>query len=72
MAGLGIGFLSVHTIAPELRTRSLVVLDVRGFPRLQSWYVVHRRDKRLPPVVQAFKEFLRDEGAGLLALMLSA
>jgi DNA-binding transcriptional LysR family regulator len=40
---------------------------VRGFPRVQRWYVVHRRHKRLPPVAQAFREFLRDEGAGLLA-----
>ena len=46
-------------------------LDVRGFPRMQSWYVVHRRHKRLPPVAQAFKEFLRDEGAPLLAAMMS-
>jgi len=72
IAGLGIGFLSAHTIAQELRTRSLVVLDVRGFPCVMSWYVVHRRHKRLPPVAQAFKEFLRDEGAGLLALMMAA
>ena len=72
MAGLGIGFLSAHTIAQELRTKSLVVLDVRGFPCVMNWYVVHRRHKRLPPVAQAFKEFLRDEGAGLLALMMAA
>jgi DNA-binding transcriptional LysR family regulator len=39
---------------------------------VQNWYVVHRRDKRLPPVAQAFKEFLRDEGAALLALMMAA
>jgi len=72
MAGLGIGFLSAHTIAQELRTKSLVVLDVRGFPCVMSWYVVHRRHKRLPPVAQAFKEFLREEGADLLALMMAA
>ncbi len=72
MAGLGVGFLSAHTIAQELRTKSLVVLDVRGFPRVLSWYVVHRRHKRLPPVAQAFKEFLRDEGAGLLEAMMAA
>ena len=64
IAGLGIGFLSAHTIAQELRTKSLVVLDVRGFPRVQKWYVVHRRQKRLPPVAQAFKAFLLEEGAG--------
>jgi DNA-binding transcriptional LysR family regulator len=66
MAGLGIGFLSAHTIAQELRTKSLVVLDARGFPKVQQWYVVHRRGKRLPPVAQAFKAFLLEEGAGLL------
>jgi DNA-binding transcriptional LysR family regulator len=71
MAGLGIGFVSAHTIAQELRTRSLVVLDVRGFPRVQKWYVVHRRRKRLPPVAQAFKAFLIEEGAGLLARMMA-
>ena len=66
MAGLGVGFLSRHTLAQELRTESLVVLDVRGFPLVQRWYVVHRRHKRLPPVAQAFREFLREEGADLL------
>jgi DNA-binding transcriptional LysR family regulator len=71
MAGLGIGFLSAHTIAQELRTKSLAVLDVRGFPRVQKWYVVHRRRKRLPPVAQAFKAFLIEEGADMLARIMA-
>jgi DNA-binding transcriptional LysR family regulator len=71
MAGLGIGYLSAHTIAQELRTKSLVVLDVRGFPHVQRWYVVHRREKRLPPVARAFQAFLRDEGAGLLERLMA-
>jgi LysR family transcriptional regulator, low CO2-responsive transcriptional regulator len=66
IAGLGVGYLSAHTISQELRTKSLVVLDVRGFPHVQQWHVVHRRHKRLPPVATAFQEFLRSEGAGLL------
>jgi len=40
---------------------------VEGLPLLLNWYVVHRRTKRLPPVAQAFKDFLLDEGAGLIA-----
>ena len=71
MAGLGVGFLSAHTVAQELRTESLVVLDVRGFPLVQRWYVVHRRHKRLPPVAKAFQDFLRDEGAALLARIMA-
>jgi LysR family transcriptional regulator, low CO2-responsive transcriptional regulator len=63
MAGMGVGFLSAHTISRELKSRSLVVLDVQGFPLVLNWYVVHRRTKRLPPVASAFKAFLLDEGA---------
>ena len=63
MAGLGLGFLSIHTIGQELRSGSLKLLDVQGLPLMLNWYVVHRRDKRLPPVAQAFKDFLLAEGA---------
>ena len=70
IAGMGIGFLSAHTIAQELRAGSLKVLDVRGFPLMLHWYVVHRRHKRLPPVAQAFKDFLLAEGSGLIDQMM--
>jgi LysR family transcriptional regulator, low CO2-responsive transcriptional regulator len=70
MAGMGIGFLSAHTVAQELRAGSLRILDVRGFPLMLNWYVVHRRQKRLAPVAQAFKDFLLTEGAGLIAQMM--
>ena len=66
IAGMGVSFLSAHTIGMELRVKSLVVLDVRGFPLMLKWYVVHRENKRLPPVAVAFKQFLRDEGAVLI------
>lgn len=65
-AGMGVSFLSAHTISRELKAKSLAVLDVQGFPLMLNWFVVHRRTKRLPPVAQAFKEFLMDEGAGLI------
>jgi DNA-binding transcriptional LysR family regulator len=66
IAGMGVGFLSAHTIGQELKTGSLVVLPVQGFPLMLGWYVVHRSDKRLPPVARAFKEFLLTEGAALI------
>jgi DNA-binding transcriptional LysR family regulator len=67
IAGMGISFLSQHTIGLELETGRLAVLDVQGFPATLSWYVVHRREKRLPPAALAFKDFLTGEGAALLA-----
>ncbi|HXF67186.1 MAG TPA: LysR substrate-binding domain-containing protein [Burkholderiales bacterium] len=67
MAGMGLSFLSAHTIALEVRAGLLAVLDVAGFPVVRSWHVVHHRDKRLPPVAAAFKRFLLEEGARLIA-----
>jgi LysR family transcriptional regulator, low CO2-responsive transcriptional regulator len=66
MAGMGVSFLSAHTISRELQAGSLAVLDVQGFPLMLNWYVVHRRAKRLPPVAQAFRSFLASEGASLI------
>ena len=66
VAGMGIAFLSAHTIGLELTTGMLTVLDVEGFPAMLNWYLVHHRSKRLPPVALAFKDFLMREGAALI------
>jgi LysR family transcriptional regulator, low CO2-responsive transcriptional regulator len=66
LAGMGISFLSAHTVSRELQAGSLAVLDVQGFPLMLNWYVVQRRNKRLPPVAQAFKQFLLTEGTRLV------
>lgn len=66
IAGMGVSFLSAHTVSRELQAGSLTVLDVQGFPLMLNWYVVHRRAKRLPPVAQAFKNFLMADGADLI------
>lgn len=57
-AGLGLGILSLHTLEQELTLKRLAVLKVEGFPIMRHWYIVHRADKRLSPVAQAFKEFV--------------
>jgi LysR family transcriptional regulator, low CO2-responsive transcriptional regulator len=66
IAGLGISFMSAHTVSHELRAGSLAVLDVQGLPLMLNWYVVQRRQKRLPPVAQAFRQFLLSDGARLI------
>lgn len=62
-AGLGLGIVSIHTLELELEARRLVLLDVDGFPIQRHWYAVKRNGKRLPPVAQAFFEFLMGEDA---------
>ncbi|SPE19933.1 RuBisCO operon transcriptional regulator [Burkholderiales bacterium] len=72
IAGMGIAFLSAHTIGMERRLGQLVVLDVVGFPVWFDWFVVHRRNKRLPAVARAFKDFLRSDGARLIEQLFRA
>ncbi|MBI2225797.1 MAG: LysR family transcriptional regulator [Betaproteobacteria bacterium] len=66
IAGMGISFLSAHTIGRELEAGRLALLDVEGFPVMRKWHIVHHKNKRLPPVAIAFKEFLLQEGAALI------
>ncbi|MDR5784017.1 LysR family transcriptional regulator [Caballeronia sp. LZ065] len=63
IAGMGLSFLSAHTISMELQMGKLAVLDIEDFPVMLNWFVVHRNNKRLPPVALAFKDFLIQEGA---------
>lgn len=65
-AGMGLGVVSIHTIELELETNRLVILDVEDFPIMRHWYLVHRKEKRLSPITQAFKDFVLDEGRNLI------
>lgn len=40
MSGLGIAFISAHTVAQELHDRRLAVLDLKGTPVLRQWYLL--------------------------------
>ena len=66
MAGMGISFISMHTVGLELVTRKLVVLDVVGLPIVRDWYVIHLREKRLSPIAAAFRGFLLEHGAAII------
>lgn len=41
MAGLGLAFLSLHTVTDELQQRRLVQLDAPGLPLVRQWFLVH-------------------------------
>ena len=66
IAGLGIAFISAHTVASELEDGRLVALDVAGLPVVRQWFVVRRQDKVLLPPAQAMLDFLSAEGARFL------
>jgi LysR family transcriptional regulator for metE and metH len=66
IAGLGIAFISAHTVASELDERRLVTLDVVGLPVVRQWFALARKDKVLLPPARAMLDFLSAKGAQFL------
>jgi len=66
MAGLGLSYLSLHTVGLELAAGRLVRLDVIGTPVVREWYVIQRKGKILSPLAERFREFLIEKGARLI------
>ena len=57
-AELGIAVLPRDSVALELTSGDLVVLDVQGFPLQRQWYVVHVKGRRLSLAANALRQQL--------------
>lgn len=66
IAGMGLAFLSLHTIALELKHGLLAVLDLAGTPVVRTWNVVHVGSRTLSPAAEAFRYFLIEKGEAFL------
>ena len=66
IAGLGIAFISAHTVAVELADRRLVALDVVGLPVMRTWFIVNLARKRLLPSAAALRQFMIEQGRTFL------
>lgn len=69
MAGLGVAFISAHTVAWEVEAGRLAVLDVAGLPIRRQWFAVSRADRAVSPVMAAFEQFLARKGATFLPVV---
>lgn len=58
IAGLGIAFLSAHTVATELTDGRLVMIRAPGVPIVRQWFLMHRRDMPLTAVTEKFRRFI--------------
>ena len=68
IAGMGLSFLSLHTIGLEVRSHLLAVLEIEGTPVMRTWNVVRLQSKVLSPAAEAFRYFIIEHGeAHLLA-----
>jgi len=61
IAGLGIAFISGHTVASELHDGRLVQIKTDGVPITRQWFLIHRRDVELSAVTRKFHEFIVSE-----------
>ncbi len=66
MAGMGLSFISRHTVGLELSVGELALVHAPGLPVMRAWNVVHLAAKRLSPAAQAFEAFVREEGKAFL------
>ena len=62
MAGMGISFLSLHTMGLELRSELLHIIEVEGTPIMRTWNLVRLLSKLLSPAAEAFRYYLIEEG----------
>ena len=67
MAGMGISFLSLHTLGLELDQGLLSIIPVEGAPVVRRWNCVHTLAKMLSPATEAFRYFVLERGEGFLA-----
>jgi len=73
MAGLGIAFLSLHTVTEELAARRLVLVQAPGLPINRHWFLVQPHEPAsTPAVLHIRKQILAYQGAFLPELNLTA
>jgi DNA-binding transcriptional LysR family regulator len=63
MAGMGLAFISRHTVGLELEAGALALVHAPGLPVMRRWNVVRRREKLLSPAARAFEAFVVEEGS---------
>ncbi len=59
-AGLGIGFVSMHSVNLQLKNEIIRQLDVEPFPILRQWHIVHNAEADLSPIARRFKQYVID------------
>jgi DNA-binding transcriptional LysR family regulator len=67
MAGMGLSFLSLHTIGLELKCGLLEIVHVENTPIVRTWNVVHMQSKLLSPAAEALRYFFLEHGEAFLA-----
>ncbi|MEH6456584.1 MAG: LysR family transcriptional regulator [Cocleimonas sp.] len=66
IAGLGVAFISAHTVADELKDGRLKKFDIKGFPVIRKWLVVTHKNIELVPAAESLLNFFIESGVDYL------
>ena len=66
IAGLGLAFISQHTVTEELRAGRLVAIRAIGLPIQRSWFLLRREDMALSPAGQRVHDHILARQGGFL------
>jgi DNA-binding transcriptional LysR family regulator len=67
MAGMGLSFLSLHTLGLELKCGLIEIVQVQHSPLVRTWNIVHMQSKMLSPAAEALRYFILEHGEAYLA-----
>ncbi len=67
MAGMGLSFLSLHTLGLELKCGLIEIVQVQNSPVVRTWNIVHLQAKTLSPAAEALRYFILEHGEAYLA-----
>ncbi|WP_319825456.1 LysR family regulator CbbR [Thalassovita sp.] len=66
MAGLGVAMISGHTVMEEVHSGRLAVLKRADLPILRHWFLLHREDLQLTPVIQTVRDHISAQQGAFL------
>jgi LysR family transcriptional regulator, low CO2-responsive transcriptional regulator len=66
MAGLGVGFISLHAAAAEVRAGQLHIVDFEHTPIYRTWNLVREASKVLSPAAEAFRYMMLEQGDAMI------
>lgn len=65
-SGMGLAFLSLHTVALELQQGYLTILPIDGLPFMRQWHMVYIHTRVLSPAADALRHHISEFGSRFL------
>ncbi len=66
MAGLGVAMISGDTVKEEVQSGRLAVLKREDLPIIRHWFLLHRADLELTPVIRTVRDYISAQKGAFL------